>query len=801
MSRSLSGWMVWIVLLLSTGAAQPQAVSQKPSNPPASSTRELLDRYCVTCHNEKLKTANLLLDKMNVGNVSEAEPSWEKVVRKLRAGLMPPAGLPRPDSAAYESLAGYLETALDRAALAKPNPGRPTIHRLNRTEYANAIRDLLDLEIDEKNLLPEDDSGYGFDNNGDVLSVSPLLLDRYMSAARLVSRLAIGDVTLRLPISTYDVRKLTFQNDQDSEDLPFGSRGGIAIRHRFPVDGEYVLRIRLQYMDKEGIRNLTEPHQLDVLLDGARVKRFTIGGRPGEETRDDLNPAVNTDAGLELRFAAKAGTRLVGVTFRDERSLSEGMLRPPFAQLQLDGQGPKIDSMSDPGVSNVSIAGPLQAQGVGDTPSRRKIFVCRPGGAKEENVCAKKILSVLARRAYRRSVTDSDVQRFMGLYQSGSSGGFEAGISRALQGILLSREFLFRSESDAADATHRVSDLELASRLSFFLWSTIPDDQLLDLAEAGKLKTPAVLEQQVRRMLADPRSKALVSNFLGQWLNLRTLEAAVPEPGVFPGFDDDLRRGLVGEIELFLDDSLRQDHNVLRLLDADYTFVNERVARHYGIPNIYGSRFRRVALADENRWGLLGKGAIEWATSFPSRTSPVTRGKWVLENILGSPPPPPPPNVPALDAPAYGPDRMTMRQRMEQHRANPACASCHKQMDPIGFALENFDGIGQWRSAVAGKPIDVSGELPNGSKFQGPAELRKLLLNRPEQFLTVCNERLLTYALGRGVEYYDQPTIRGILREAASNDYRWSAFILGVVKSVPFQMKAPAERTSTASLR
>src|SRR5712691_282749 len=410
MSRSLSGWMVWIVLLLSTGAAQPQAVSQRPSNPPASSTRELLDRYCVTCHNEKLKTANLLLDKMNVGNVSEAEPSWEKVVRKLRAGLMPPAGLPRPDSAGYESLAGYLETALDRAALAKPNPGRPTIHRLNRTEYANAIRDLLDLEIDGKNLLPEDDSGYGFDNNGDVLSVSPLLLDRYMSAARLVSRLAIGDVTLRLPISIYDVRKLTFQNDQDSEDLPFGSRGGIAIRHRFPVDGEYVLRIRLQYMDKEGIRNLTEPHQLDVLLDGARVKRFTIGGRPGEETRDDLNPAVNTDAGLELRFAAKAGTRLVGVTFRDERSLSEGMLRPPFAQLQLDGQGPKIDSMSDPGVSNVSIAGPLQAQGVGDTPSRRKIFVCRPGGAKEENVCAKKILSVLARRAYRRSVTDSDVQ-------------------------------------------------------------------------------------------------------------------------------------------------------------------------------------------------------------------------------------------------------------------------------------------------------------------------------------------------------------------------------------------------------
>ncbi len=774
-----------------------QASQQGPSGPNSSAgsaERVLLNRYCVTCHNERLKTAGLMLDKMNVEKVSEGAAVWEKVVRKLRASAMPPAGMPRPDKAAYDSFAGYLEAALDSAAATKPNPGRPAVHRLNRAEYGNAIRDLLALEIDAESLLPADDSGYGFDNVGDVLSVSPMLLDRYMSAARLISRLAIGDPTIRPSVKTYDVPKFSLQDERASEDLPFWSRGGIAVRHHFPLDGEYFLRVHLQENRDASIIGLGEPHQLDVRVDGARIKLFTIGGNP------DLKPE-EVEAGLELRFQAKAGVHVLGVAFPDTGVTPEGMFKPPLAKLQLYDRN---RTKGDPGVESVSIAGPYDAKGSGETPSRAKIFVCRPNGAQGEEPCAKQILSTLARRAYRRPVTERDSEILLGFYKAGQrNGGFEAGIGMALQGMLVSPEFLFRIERDPPNLTpgtaYRISDLELASRLSFFLWSSLPDEQLLDLAEQGKLHDREVLKQQVQRMLRDSRSKALVDNFAGQWLSLRSLRSASPDADTFLDFDEDLREAFQTETELFIESVLREDRSVLDLLNADYTFVNERLARHYGIPNIYGSRYRRVKLTDEARMGLLGKGSILLVTSHPNRTSPVLRGKWVLENILGTPPPPPPPNVSDLQE-TKDTESLPMRQRLEQHRANPVCASCHARMDPLGFALENFDAIGKWRATetAARIPIDTSGLLPDGTKFQGPVELREILLRHPEQFVTTVAEKLLTYALGRGVEYYDQPAVRQIMREAVRNDYRWSAIILGIVESVPFQMRMSAEQMTAA---
>ena len=781
-----------------------QAAKQEPSSPipsPASSNRALLNRYCVTCHNEKLKTAGLMLDKMDVEKVSESAEKWEKVIRKLRASAMPPVGMPRPEKAAYDSFATYLETALDSAAAAKPNPGRKGIHRLNRAEYANAIRELLALDFNGEALLPADDSGYGFDNIGDVLSVSPMLLDRYMSAARQISRLAIGDPTIRMPVSTYDISQSRLQNDQASEDLPFWSRGGIAIRHHFPLDAEYLLTIRLQ---RSG---LNSPRQLDVRLDGARLKLFTIGGTPGAVGPQEEPKPGSGEAGLEVRFPAKAGTHSVGVAFLNESSLRDGMLKPPLAGLLRENRNP---TMGDPTVESVAIAGPHNPTGPGDTASRRKIFVCHPkDGARgnEEEVCAKQIILGLARRAYRRPVSDEDVQIPLGFYKDARSDrGFEAAIGMALQGLLVSPEFLFRIERDpptvAAAAVRRISDLELASRLSFFLWSSPPDDQLLGLAERGRLKDREILQQQVRRMLADSRSKALVDNFAGQWLGLRDMRSATPDSETFPEFDESLREAFGKEMDLFFGSMLREDRSVLDLLKADYTFVDERLARHYGIPNIYGSRFRRVTLTDEARVGLLGKGAILTVTSQPNRTSPVVRGKWVLENILGSNPPPPPPNVPPLQE-NKDTQRLTMRQRMEQHRANPACASCHAVMDPLGFAMENFDAIGQWRTTEtqAKTPVDASGALPDGTKFRGAAELQKILLSRPERFVNTVTEKLLTYALGRGVEYYDQPVVRAIVREAARNDYRWSALILSITNSAPFQMRMSREQTAAAGLR
>ena len=809
MFRTLLSW-TGIALL---GASFLPAASQEPSSlaPPAASRhRALLNRYCITCHNERLRTAELMLDKMDVENVSAGAPVWEKVVRKLRTRAMPPAGAPRPDAAGYDSFAAYLETALDRAAAAKPNPGRPAIHRLNRAEYTNAIRDLLAIDIDGGSFLPADDAGHGFDNNADMLSVSPLLVEKYMLAAGKISRLAMGNSAIRPFTESYDVSRRLVQEDRMSEDLPFGSRGGIAIRHHFLLDGEYRIKIRLQRNKDNYIRGLAEPHPLDVRLDGARIKLFTVGGEHkgrsgpinsfihphfrGDPEQEKYE--LTADAGLEVRFRAKAGPRLVGVAFLNETLEPESELMPRQMYDEIVASGYKGGV---PAVDRVEISGPYDAKGLGDTPSRRRIFVCSPASSEDEDACAGKILSTLARRAYRRPVTEGDVQTLLRFYQAGrSEGGFEAGIAMALQRMLVSPEFLFRIERDPANAApgaaYRINGLEAASRLSFFLWSSIPDEELLGLAERGKLRDPAVLEQQVRRMLADSRSNALVSNFTGQWLSLRKLRTMSPDPKVFPDFDDNLREAIQQETELFFESMLREDRSLLELLNANYTFLNERLARHYGIPNIFGSHFRRVVWSDEKRRGLLGQGSVLTATSYANRTAPTLRGKWVLDNLLGTPPPPPPPDVPSLKE-DRGEDAkpLTMRQRMEQHRTDPVCASCHARMDPLGFALENFDALGRWRTEDAGNRIDASGVLPDGTQFQGPAELRKLLLSRREAFVTTVTEKLLAYALGRGVEYYDAPAIRRILREAAPNDYRWSSLVLGIVKSTPFQMRRSRE--------
>jgi len=793
------------------GVGWLRSANQEPS-PPASPHRALINRYCVTCHNEKLRTAELLLDKVDTENVSESAAVWEKVVRKLRTGAMPPFGMPRPDKTTYDSFATYLETELDRAAAAKPNPGRPVVHRLNRSEYSNAIRDLLALDTDAGSLLPADNSNYGFDNIGDALSVSPMLMERYISAAGKVSRLAVGGPTIRPVTETYPVPQLLVQDTRVSEDLPFGSRGGIAVRHYFPVDGEYVVNIRLQRNPTTlAIVGLADPHQIDVRLDGVRIKLFTVGGQY-KGTRENLYPQTKTnfeylstaDAPLEVRIPVQAGTHGVGVTFlKEPKGKFEALLHPEQAGFHFV----QPDDHDLPYVDSITIGGPYDAKGQGVTPSRRKIFICSPSNKSDEDPCARKILSTLARQAYRRPVTNEDIQALLNLYKDGESNeGFEAGIERALRAMLVSPDFLFRGERDPANVrpntAYRISDLELASRLSFFLWSSIPDEQLLDAAASGKLKDPRVLEEQVHRMLADPRSAALVSNFGGQWLYLRNLREISPDLNSFPNFDDSLREALQQETELFFQSIVREDRSVVDFLNADYTFVNERLARHYGIPNIYGSQFRRVTLSDENRRGLLGQGSILTVTSFGNRTSPVVRGKWVLDNFLGTPPPPPPPNVPALKE--KGPDDghvLTMRQRMEEHRGNPVCASCHKLMDPIGFALENFDGLGKWRAADGNNPIDPSGQLPDGAKFQGPAGLRQALLGKSDQFVSTLAEKLLMYAVGRGVEYYDAPAVRKILREAARNNYRWSSLVIGIVNSAPFQMRRSQEPTVTAGLR
>jgi hypothetical protein len=782
---------------------------------PAAAHRALLNQYCVTCHNERLRTAELTLDTADINRVPEGQVIWEKVVRKLRTGAMPPAGMPRPSPAAYDALASYLEKELDQAAAARPNPGElPAFHRMNRAEYANAIRDLLAVEINAEALLPADDSGKGFDNLAALLPVSPLLTERYMTAAGAISKLAVGDPKAEPVSEIYRVSELVLQDERMSEDLPFGTRGGIAARHNFASDGEYVLKVRLQRNGDGYVRGLLNgPHLLDARLNGARIKLFTIEsakdkGRSGPlwthngpEHRGDTEPyEYSADQNLEVRFSAKAGTGVVGVAFLKDPPESEGVLLPD--PLYIDYVDYKGGDPDYPGariaVESISITGPFDAHGIGDTASRQKIFVCHPGRAEEESACARKVVSTLARRAYRRPVTNQDVEPLLHLYEATRADeGFEAGIRTALQRILISPQFLFRIERDPAGVApgtpYRISDVDLASRLSFFLWSSIPDDELLELAEKGRLSDPAVLDQQVRRMLADSRSQSLVDNFAGQWLFLRNVGRVSPDPELFPDFNENLREAFRRETELFFASNVREDRPVAELMTADYTFVNERLARHYGIPNVYGDHFRRVAVGDRNRRGLLGQGSILTVTSRANRTSPVLRGKWVLDNVLGTPPPPPPPNVPALKESGADIRNLTMRQRTEQHRANPVCGSCHARMDPIGFALDNFNAIGQWRMTDGSTAIDASGVLADGTKFDGPMELRDALLTRPEQFAMTVTEKLLTYALGRDVESFDQPAIRTILREAAASEYRWSSLLTGIARSTPFQMRRSQE--------
>jgi hypothetical protein len=747
--------------------------------------RATINQYCVVCHSRELKTAGLNLEDVDVDKLEENGIIWEKMLRKLRNGEMPPAGMPRPEPETYAALINFIDGERDRLATDKPNPGRPTLRRLNRAEYANTIRDLLALEIDSAELLPADDIGYGFDNIGDVLSVSPLLMERYLSAASRISRMAIGDTNAPPQFQTYEIPRGLVQEDRMSEAMPFGSRGGSSIKHYFPVDGEYVVSAKLQIGRFDQILGLERERKIDIRLDGQQLGRYTIAPRSGAVLHGTGN---DPDAHVEARIPVKAGTHTITATFVKDTVLPEGIIADDRETAFFEGVG------------SISVAGPYNVQGPGDTASRQRIFTCRPQQASEEEACAQQIISGLARRAYRRPVTGEDVPQLMKLYKQGAQeGGFEAGIRLALQKILVSPEFLFLVELDPEDAArgtvHQVSDTELASRLSFFLWSSMPDDELLQFAERGELKNTRVLEQQVRRMLADPRSSALVSNFAGQWLFLRNIDRIQPDPASFPNFDDNLRAALRKETELLVDSMLREDKSVADLLDADYTFLNERLAAHYGIQGIYGNEFRRVPVTDEERRGLLGHASILTVTSYPNRTAPTIRGKWVLEQLLGTPPPPPPPNVPSLkenDATRV----MTMRERMEQHRANPACAVCHRMMDPLGFALENFDGLGRWRETIGSTPIDTSGVLPDGTQFNGPGGLREVLLGKKDLFVETFTERLLTYALGRGVEEYDRPVVRKIVREAAANDHRWSSIILGIVKSTPFQMRSVSDGNS-----
>jgi hypothetical protein len=767
-----------------------------------------VDKYCTTCHSNELRTADLSLQDLDLSKAPEAAEAWEKVIRKLRVGSMPPQGMPRPDKATADSLASFLETSLDRAYAANPNPGRATMHRLNRAEYANAIRDLLGLNIDATALLPPDDESSGFDNIADVLKVSPSLMERYLSASWNISREAIGDNRIVATTATYRVRP-DLSQDQHIEGLPLGTRGGIVAQHNFPLDGEYVIKLRMWRNTFDLMRGMEDPHEIEINLDGVRIASVTIGGRP-DFVKMGENPGAfgaDLDKRLTARVHVKAGVHTVSAdTVLRSQAFKDDLVKP-FLRTTVDG----LDITGDPSVDRVTVEGPFNATGVSETASRKRIFVCHPGAANDELPCARKILASLARSAFRRPASDTDLETLLSFYQRqrNQKGNFEAGIEGALQFILASPEFLFRIEEDpagvAADARYRVDDLALASRLSFFLWSSIPDEQLLTLAAQKKLHEPAVLEQQVKRMLADPKSDALIANFAEQWLFLRNLKSSAPNLDTFPDFDDNLRQAMKQETELFFGSIMREDRSVMDLLTADYTFLNERLARHYGIAGVYGSQFRRVHIDDENRRGLLGQGSILTVTSYANRTSAVQRGKWILTNILGVPPTPPPPGVPELKDNGENSKPLSLRERMELHRSDAVCAGCHKVMDPIGFALENFDGIGQWRASDDGAVIDPSGTLFEGTRVDGPVALRKMLASRPETFVGVMTEKLMTYALGRGLEYYDMPAVRKIVVDAKAHEFRFSYLVNGVVNSPAFQMKmkkaAASEGTSVAAAK
>ena len=806
-------------LLLAVSIASLSGQSATPSSPasraqaPASprpqgeggTQRALLDTYCVTCHNDRLKTANLSLEGLDLAHVAEDAEIWEKVIRKLRAGVMPPPDLPRPPLPEYEGLRDWLESEIDRAAGARVNPGAVVLHRLNRTEYANAIRDLLDLRIDVTTLLPPDDSANGFDNIAGSLTISPTLLESYATAAARISRMAVG--YWKSPVeATYLTSSDASQNHR-LEGMPFGTRGGIVARHTFPADGEY--RFSIQNF---GIGSYIPNERLALIIDGERAHVWPYRG-----VGVNVGMTAEADGTLEVTVPVRAGSRLVGATFlATNYRPSLDIIRHYDRQSLENNTIPQMQNY--PAIGFVRIQGPFNAQRPGDSASRRKVFICHPpsrsaqrrdpptadaGGtapSREETACARQIMTTLARRAYRRAPTAQEMQTVMTFFDEGRKGAtFEDGIEYALRFVLASPQFLVRAEREPAGLPagqpYRITDLELASRLSFFLWSSIPDDELIAVASQGRLSQPRVLEQQVRRMLADARSGALVSSFAQQLLYLRNLPATSPDGIFYPNWDNELRVSLQRESELFFDSIIREDRSILDLLTADYTFVNERLARHYGIPNVYGSRFRRVTLPPEMdyRRGLLGKGsflAVTWTQNF--RSSPVKRGVWVLENILGTPPPEPPPNVPPLEDTKDEGKVLTLREQMTRHRRAPTCAGCHKIMDPIGFALENFDADASWRTKQGGEggtPIDAKVVLFDGQQVDGPVELRQALLRYSPQFVRIFIERMMTYAVGRGVEYTDMPTIRAIAAEAAKADNRFSAIVMGVVRSPQFQMR------------
>jgi hypothetical protein len=811
-------WRRYLVLavlaLVAFGSLATAQAGGVAATAPASSHPDgtILSKYCFACHNSKSRAGGLALDSKDLTQVSADADVWEKVVRKLRMGSMPPPGMPRPDNATADAFVLALEAQLDREAAQHPNPGRTeALHRLNRAEYKNAVRDLLALDIDTTALLPPDDADTrGLDNNASLLSVSPALLDRYLIVARRVSRQALGLPPAGPGSDTFKISTYAAQENQ-GRDLPFGTRGGAAITYAFPVDGEYVISVRLRRSLYGYIMGLQDPEQIEVRVDGVRVKTFKVGGEDHGMTAPrgfagefDGGPdwerwAHEADTGLDVRVPVKAGPRVVSVAFVGRAA------RPQDALIRAHASSGLLqrDDTRMQAVDTIGITGPYGAseRARTETPSLRKILLCRPTSAAQEEPCARRILTSMARQAYRRPITGGEVQTLMDFYRDGRKGGdFVTGLQVALSCILASPDFLFRVEHDPARAVpgsaYRISDLELASRLSFFLWSSIPDKTLLDLADKGTLHQPAVLRQQVGRMIADPRSEALVDNFVGQWLLLRDLRTAAPDVSLFPGFDEALLDAYEQETKLFFNDQIQRNQSVVELLSARYTFLNETLAKQYGIPNIFGTRFRRVDLpADSPRGGLLGQGALLMVTSYPNRTSPVLRGKWVLTSLLGTPPPQPPPNVPGLKDKGEGGKPATVRARLEAHRKNPFCASCHTSMDPLGFALENFDAAGNWRTIDAGAPIDSSGVLPNGTEFVGPVGLRNALLARKEQFVQAMTEHLLAYALGRQLEAYDMPTVRKIVYDARADDYRWRSIISGIVKSEPFLMRTAAPKT------
>jgi hypothetical protein len=785
-----------LTILLALAACQPSVEER------AATAAGVVDRYCADCHNDAERTAELTLERLALTDVGAHAEIWETVVHKLRGRMMPPAGEPLPDAEATDELVAYLEGQLDLAAAANPNPGTKSLHRLNRTEYGNAIRDLLALEIDAAAYLPNDSEAYGFDNIADVLGTDPSLMDRYLSAAWKITSAALGDTDIAPAVSTYRVPPDRSQRDHVAG-LPLGTRGGMLVSHHFPVDGEYVIKPRLWRNTVDVVRGTETPHDLEVSLDGARLSLTRFGG-PEDEVPAQMFPgktADEIDRRFETRVVVTAGQHDVGVTFAKKSSATRQEVLQPFAREKHDA---RMD-VGIPELDQLVIEGPLTVAGPGRSASRERILTCEPADESQAATCAEQILTALARRAYRRPITADERARLLGLYGAEREKGrdFEAGLQTALAYILVAPQFLFRVEQDPPDAApgslYRISDLELATRLSFFLWSSLPDDELIDAAVAGELHEPDELERQVERMLADERATTLAQSFASQWLYLRNLRASAPDMYAFPDFDDNLRQSAITETELLFETIVREDRPLTELLSADYTFLNERLAKHYGVPNLYGDQFRRVAVTDDRRRGLLGHASILTLSSYPNRTSPVSRGNYVLTNILGTPPPEPPPDVPTL--PENTAEKLSMRARMERHRADPVCASCHQLMDPIGLVLESYDGIGRWRTEDNGDPVGEYGSpihvLRDFGPIGGPTDLRNAILSQPERFVRTATEKLMTYALGRQLGAADMPAARAIVRRAAAEDYRFSSLVLGVVASDAFQMRIAGKDTGT----